>query len=341
MEQKNRVSEDFMPLIREVVRKRFPRKVERIAAILAGADAPDPEIFQLEAQKEREIEAPEGDAWGFAFNRNATMLDRLACHGLSVGLTPTRMADGLLFTGRKITGNRRSLSEFLYPAPHRVGLESGMVVLLGDPANHPVAEEVLNLFAGYMVSNDWEAKISIFENQKNYIGYPVRMKTLRVKNGVKDGTYTPRRYMDENGMAMCYDDYGIILSAGLGALLKGSNPFGKHASHLILVSGLHRLATLAGILLLEDLDFRKFVLEGKKFNFPSEDSIGVLAYKIVVRTDNRLWSHVPDFRWSNSTVKEFEVLGDWQEPIHKLQEPRHGALKNVFVRIAERKPHST
>lgn len=172
-----------------------------------------------------------------------------------------------------------------------------------------------------MRSNRWEVRIGVFETKSANFGYPVSLKQLRVKKTV----YHPSRYVDENGMAMCYEDYGVIFSAGTELLIEGPNPFGDQAKQIILICGLHRLATGAGVKLLEDLDFREAVLKKVNFDFPSGNGIGALAYKVVLRTDNRLWSNEPDFRWSHSGVKEFAILAAWSDAIRHSRPAEHSA----------------
>ena len=139
--------------MREVVRKDFPEKEERILAILDGAGTSKEMAFALESQQEEEKDPPEGDAWSFALQfRNALMIDRLACHADS-GLTSTRLADGLMLTGRKGTNNGQSYNDLLYPGPRRLGLEPGMVILLGDPYRHSAAAEAFRVFMEYMRAN--------------------------------------------------------------------------------------------------------------------------------------------------------------------------------------------
>src|SRR5262245_18512115 len=98
------------------------------------------------------------------------------------------------------------------------------------------------------------------------------MKTLRVDGLI----HTPKRYVNDSGTAMCYEDFGVILSGGVAALLRGRNPFDQEASQLVLVCGLHRLATLAGVKMVEDLSFREYILKDREFKLPSGNSIGVL-----------------------------------------------------------------
>lgn len=313
------ISDYYRQLIQDAVQRHFPEKEEQVLAILDGADALKEAAFALESQQETPKDFPEGDAWNFALQfRNALMLDRLACHGSAIGLAASRKADGILFSGRKVVNKERSLNELLYPCPQRVGLEPGMVVLLGDPQRHTAAAEVFQVLIGYLRSNRREVSISIFPDRPFYFGYHTCLKYLRVKKTI----YRPCRYVDDDGLAVCYEDYGVIFSAGLKLLVKGLNPFGEQASHLVLVSGLHRLATGAGVKLLEDLDFRESVLKGTEFDFPSGERLGVLAYQVVVRSDNRLWSKDPGFKWSNSRVKELRVLADWNESIHNLRSPK-------------------
>lgn len=199
------------------------------------------------------------------------MLDRLACHSLAVGLVPIRMADGLLLTGQKAPTSTLRLDDLLYPCPRRVGLESGMVVLLGSPESHRAAAAVLKVFMAYLQANQWEVKIAIFPDKPDYFGYSVCLKSLRVRTK----TYYPRRYVVGDTLAISYEDFGIIFSTGLRPeILQGKHPFGAGASQLILICGLHRLATGAGVKLLDDLDFRELVLKGTDFDFPSGDRMG-------------------------------------------------------------------
>ena len=197
------ISAHFKELVEGAAERRFPERKERILTIIDGADSLKETAFALESQQEEEKDSPEGDAWSFALQfRNALMLDRLACHGLEVGLACNRLADGVLFTGRKVTSDGRSLADLLYPCPRRLGLEPGMVILLGDPQRHPAAAEVFPVFMNYMRSNRWEVSMGIFPEKPNYVGYPVCLKYLRVKKTV----YHPRRSVDDDGLAMCYED---------------------------------------------------------------------------------------------------------------------------------------
>jgi len=327
------IPRDYIPLIKWVTAKYFPKKTEQIEAILATCALFNPDAFEMGSQTERTREAPEPDTY-FNWHRNAEMLDRLGCIARNVGLKPHRLADGLLLTGEKTEPSTPSLDTILYPSPSagRNGLGPGQLILLGDPAAHPSAEVIFSLFAGYIAANGWDIRLSVFENQKNNVGYGlVHLKTLRV-NG---RTHTPGRCVNEAGTAMCFQDFGIILSAGREALLKGPNPFEQDADHILVFMGLHRLSTLAACAVFLDLDLREQVLKGREFSFASGDNVGVLAFKTQVQTDNRLWTHVPGFEWMPSQV-EFEVLGDWQKPVDDLKKPAPDALDKVFVRVGAR-----
>ena len=98
------------------------------------------------------------------------------------------------------------------------------------------------------------------------------------------------------------------------------SPFGAEAQQIVAICGLHRLATGTGVRLLEDLDFREAVLKDAHFNFPSSRQIGVLAFKVVLRADNRSWrTHARGdgktaFRWSPTKALRFEILFDPNPP---------------------------
>lgn len=307
-EKHQRVSAKNEQAIRKNVPKLHLDRWERVQAVLEGADLLS-NAFSLEAQSEREVEIPEGDSWCFALQfRNAIMLDRIACHARQAGLEPLRVADGLVLTGPTRTQQRPSLTELLYPSPQKLGLKPGMAILLGDPQNHRAANEILNRFLASPVSKGCNIRISVFHEKPAYIGYPTCLKVLSVKKK----TYEPRRWADPTGPAVCYEDFGVIYSALIGPLLHGAAPFPGNPSHLILISGLHRLATGVGVALLEDLDLRQRLLKG--YPVFSGDGFRALAYRVVVRADNRLWSQRPAFRWCHSEVRRFEVVGTWREP---------------------------
>jgi hypothetical protein len=78
---------------------------------------------------------------------------------------------------------------------------------------------------------------------------------------------------------------------------------------VVFICGLHRAATGVGVMLLEDLDFRERVLKGCQFDFPTGDWIGVLAYRVRLRTDNRaLVKSGSD--WGHSRIQDIDVLKD-------------------------------
>ena len=308
-ENRSYVTNHFKELVKKLVTNKHPHKKERVLEIINGINTLDEYSFDLKVQQQEEVkEPPEGDAWCFALPfRNALMLDRLASTGENIGLSAMRIADGLIFTEPKTaTSNRQSKNYSLYPSVQNPGITEGMVVILGDPERHPASAKIFHSFMGCIRDKQWEFQLNFHDNIPGYFGYPTVLKSLRIKKT----TYHPRRYVDEKGPAVSYEDYGIIFSAGLKKLLKGgTNPFGEFASHLVLVYGLHRLATSAGVKLLEDLDFRNSILSGiNNFDFPSGKNIGVLPYKVVLKADNRLWAKEPNFKWQSSRITEFTPL---------------------------------
>ena len=152
---------------------------------------------------------PEGDAWSFALQfRNAVMLDRLGAHAAAVGLTSFRMADGIRFEGEK-RAPVSSWTDALYPCPKRIGLENGMVVLLGDPGNHPTAAEVFWVFQDFMRDYHCNLRVSIFPEKRNYMGYPTTLKALMIDGKM----YQPTRSLQDTPKeppALEYVDYGVI-----------------------------------------------------------------------------------------------------------------------------------
>jgi transcriptional regulator with XRE-family HTH domain len=323
--KRSTISDDYRKLIGDFVRQKGGRLgaavAEKILEILEEVGPFDERVFRLGAQKERLVEMPEADAWSFALQfRNATMLDRLSSHAEAVGLTSFRMADGVRFEGEK-REQVPSWSDALFPCPHRVGLDGGLVVLLGDPQNHPTAGEVFGVFQGYMRSYRCNVKVSIFPGKQNYVGYPTNLKSLTIDGKV----YQPTRCLQPDPTeppAMQYEDYGVVFSAGRERLVKGAKPFGESSRHVVFICGLHRAATGVGLMLLEDLDFRQRVLAGTQFDFPSGDRIGVLAYRVRLRMDNRSWI-TSGSDWRHSRIEAIDVLKDWIQPIPRRRFPKH------------------
>jgi hypothetical protein len=113
----------------------------------------------------------------------------------------------------------------------------------------------------------------------------------------------PSRYADN--AAIFYEDFGAILNSPLDQVTeKGERPFGTRADRVILVAGLHRLATGVGVRLLEDEDLRRSVFASQaapagldQHDFESDDGMGALVYRVVVRHDGRC-----------STVDKLEVI---------------------------------
>lgn len=156
-----------------------------------------------------------------------------------------------------------------------------MIILLGDPQNHESAKKLLAQFLDRGGSRSCPIRISVFPEKRSFFGY---------------------------------EDFGVIYSARIAPLLEGANPFPGDPSHWLLIAGLHRLATGVGVALLENLELRKQILKSDA-NIFHADRARALAYRVVVRTDNRLWFDTPGFEWSASEVKSFSVLGIWSETV--------------------------
>jgi hypothetical protein len=323
--RRSTISEFFWRRIEDFVQReaaRLPPGVAgKILKILEETGPLDERKFRLDAQQERPVELPEGDAWSFALQyRNAVMLDRLGAHAAAVGLTSFRMADGIRFEGEKHEPVS-SWTDALYPCPQRIGLTSGMVVLLGDPENHPTAAEIFWAFQDFMRDYHCNLQVSIFPKKRNYVGYPTTLKALMIDGKM----YQPTRSLQDapkEPPALEYVDYGVIYSARRERLVKGPKPFGDTSRHVVFICGLHRAATGIGIAMLEDLDFRERVLDGCQFDFPCGDRIGVLAYRVRLRADNRGFVRSGS-DWRHSRIEEIKVLMDWIQPVISERRPRH------------------
>ena len=196
------ISADYRKLIEDFVCQKGDKLgagvAEQILKILEGVGPFDERVFRVDAQKERLVEMPETDAWSFALQfRNATMLDRLSVHAAAVGLTSFRMADGIRFGGEK-REPVPSWSDALFPCPRRVGLDSGLVVLLGDPENHPTAAEVFWVFQDYLRTYRCNVRVSIHPGRQNYVGYPSSLKSLTVDGQV----YQPTRCLSPTRLSL-------------------------------------------------------------------------------------------------------------------------------------------
>ena len=102
-------------------------------------------------------------------------------------------------------------------------------------------------------------------------------------------------------------------------LPEDDNPFDDAAEQIVLICGLHRLGTGAGVKLLEDEAYRALVnrQSKKEFHFPSGKEFGVAIYKVRVRGDNRAWCKAEGFEWCRSKVEEFVILDSWTGPYEK------------------------
>lgn len=230
--------------------------------------------------------------WALTY-RTTSLLDRLEYLAYSAGLRVHRLtkAYGLELTalGRlsKNSDRRRNtsgLEEFQHPGATKFCIPSGTVVLLGAPRRHPVARKVFEILREYL-----DVDIQEFENIPFYFGYATILKAQRVKNDV----YHPSRYIDQikgkpRQYGLCYEDYGFILTSPISYIAAaGHNPFNARCERLMLVSGLHRLATGIGIRLLEDRDLRKLAFRGREHNFESDEEVGVTAYRVLLQFDGR------------------------------------------------------
>jgi len=282
---------------------------DRIRRIVEGI--PEDRSFDLQKQDERSVEMPERDAWCFALQyRNALMLDRLAAHADAVGLKAIRLADGIRFEGEKQAGDPTpSDTDALWPCPRNVGLEPGMVVLLGDPHNHPAAGGAIRMFERAMRDYGCAVRISIQPEKPNFFGYPTTIKWVNTSKGV----HFPVRGVNP-APAMQYTDIGVILGGDLRRF--DAELFGGQAKHLVVICGLHRAATGFGLALLEDLDFRNRVFREHevKFEFPPNNRMGALVYSVTIRCDNRSWPGMTNSQWAPSRIEKIEILEDWMQP---------------------------
>jgi hypothetical protein len=285
----------------------------RIRRIAEGI--PDDSSFDLQKQRERSVEMPERDAWCFALQyRNALMLDRLAAHADAVGLKAIRLADGIRFEGAKHDPPTPSDTDALWPCPRNLGLKPGMVVLLGDPRNHPAAGGALRMFERAMKDYGCAVRVSIQPEKPNFFGYPTTIKWVNTSKGI----HFPVRGVNP-APALQYTDIGVILSGDLRRF--DAELFGGRARHLVLICGLHRAATGFGLALLEDLDFRSRVFREHrvKFEFPSNNQMGALVYSVTIRCDNRSWPGITNSQWAPSKIEKVEILEDWMQPIGRTR----------------------
>lgn len=268
-----------------------------------GGDQQDEDLGSVKKDWEPlQYEPIEREAWPWALKfRNQCILDRLGSTASRNGFHCERINDGVKLRKRREEDPRKELQDALFPRPRSFGLkQSGTVLVIGAAYRHYLAREIFKEMA-----NRINQDLRIREFSKNprypfYFGYQTVLKYLFV-----NGTYyRPSRYVDDRGIY--YEDFGVILNGRLDRILpKGEQPFGRDASRLILVAGLHRLATGVGVHLLEN-DALRTAAGAEDHDFESDRRMGGVVYRVVVHYDGRRYENRHD-GW-RSTVEELEVL---------------------------------